>query len=432
MDLQLINALTKWSEEKIKYFRIADFAHTRLLLAVSGGKDSLFLFYLVLVWYRTGKLHYSPIIFHLDHQLRKDSSQDLEFVRKLAHRHSLQFYSHSISLEKFIQKKPMNLEEAARLVRYSHLIKIASKLQKNNKDINVVICTGHHADDFLESSLMHLTRGGGKGAFATMPLWQRIEEFILLRPLMGIDSTEITQQCRLLNLAVRNDATNRNLAFFRNRMRKKIIPLLKAEGLQPSLTWKNMHNRHRPWSVDQFIVRPQKKIDYLYLDRFCMNTPQLLKDWLDLSSKLLSVLPLGNRFITEIYRQWNNPKKAQRLHTGNKSLLIWNDSRSPIYLMRKDSPCMRQAQISQIISGDKIKYRIQYNRQQIVFEVNQDFEVVCFSPGLRMKTSYGSKKLKKIFQELSLPPPVRKNIPLLYHKKQKKITRIFLELWKKT
>jgi len=190
------------------------------LIGVSGGRDSVaLLHWLIDVGYN--KL----IVCHLNHQLRgRSSNADARFVRKLAVKYQINFELGALNVRAVAEKKKMSLETAAREARYSFFAKVAKRHRCHT------IFLAHHADDLVETFLLNLMRGAGLTGLAGMRdiSSRQIDgvNLTIVRPLLSVWRSDIDRYVRECHLRFREDATNKNLAATRNRIRNRIIPYL--------------------------------------------------------------------------------------------------------------------------------------------------------------------------------------------------------------
>ncbi|MHC5937395.1 tRNA lysidine(34) synthetase TilS [Nostoc sp.] len=192
----------------------------RLLIAVSGGQDSLCLIKLLLDL--QSKWGWYLGIAHCDHRWRSDSQANANHVENLAKTWGISFY-----LETAIA--PVNSEAAARDWRYQALSAIA---QANNYQY---IVTGHTASDRAETLLYNLIRGTGADGLQALT-WQRplTTSIMLVRPLLEITRTQTEQFCQEFQLPIWEDSTNQDLQYARNRIRQELLPYLR-ENFNPQV-----------------------------------------------------------------------------------------------------------------------------------------------------------------------------------------------------
>ncbi|GAB6096481.1 hypothetical protein JCM14469_27340 [Desulfatiferula olefinivorans] len=190
-----------------------------VLLAVSGGADSVVLLDLMLAV--RGAFSLTLGVAHLNHALRgPESEADLLFVRELARRHELPFFGEKRDVAAFRQTHKLSLEEAARTVRYEFLFETADRHGYQR------IATAHHASDNAELVLMNLMRGSGPSGLSGMaPL---SADGRLIRPLLDLTRSDILTHLDARGLAFREDGSNQDRAFLRNRVRLDLLPEIEA------------------------------------------------------------------------------------------------------------------------------------------------------------------------------------------------------------
>jgi len=189
----------------------------RLLVAVSGGPDSVALAHML-----RGQ-PYSLVIGHINHRLRQGSARDARFVQRLARAWDIPFRSKTIDVKAYAKTHRLGIEEAARNVRYRALTAMAGQ------ERCAAIVTAHTASDQAETVLMNFLRGSGATGLAGMPAARKSsgEKGIpILRPLLGLTRSRIMQYLSRHALAFRQDPSNRSLRFARNRIRHMTLPSL--------------------------------------------------------------------------------------------------------------------------------------------------------------------------------------------------------------
>lgn len=185
----------------------------RILVAVSGGQDSLCLIRLLLDL--QPKWGWELAIAHCDHRWPADAG-NAEHLEKIAKNWQVPFYLTTAT-------EITTSEGAARKWRYQILQEIA---QKNNYHY---IVTGHTKSDLAETLLYNLIRGTGADGMQAL-VWQRslAPNVLLVRPLLTFTRQETGEFCQQQQLSVWEDATNQNLQYARNRIRLELLPYLQT------------------------------------------------------------------------------------------------------------------------------------------------------------------------------------------------------------
>lgn len=186
----------------------------RVGVAVSGGADSVCLLHLLEELARQWNL--SLAVLHLDHQLRgADSEADAAFVAELAERFRLPFHLRRVN----VAAVDDNLEQAARDARRAFFreVREAERLR--------CVATGHTRSDQAETVLFRLLRGAGTAGLSGI---RPVTPDGLVRPLLDIERAEVVAWLREHGIPWREDSTNRDPAFARNRIRHHLLPELAA------------------------------------------------------------------------------------------------------------------------------------------------------------------------------------------------------------
>ena len=196
-------------------------AGDRVAVAVSGGADSTAL--LVLLLELRPELGIVLSLAHVNHELRgEESDADERFVVEFAKRHSLELHAHRASLN---QQPNSGIEAAARKLRYDFFRQLARDGRVSK------IATAHTLDDQAETVLLRILRGTGirglSGIHPRLVFEDRGHAFgEIVRPLLGFRRVEVGAFLRDRNQEWREDSSNRDLAFLRNRVRHRVLPLL--------------------------------------------------------------------------------------------------------------------------------------------------------------------------------------------------------------
>jgi tRNA(Ile)-lysidine synthase len=195
----------------------------RVLVAVSGGRDSVTLLYLLSQLKHDWKLQLG--ILHVNHKLRgKASDQDEAFVRHLGKKLKVPVYVERALVRRKAKEDGLSLEEAAREVRYAFFEKMAEAKHVQK------VAVAHTQDDQAETVLMRVIVGTGlQGLQAIRPkrkLDSAYSGTYLVRPLIEIPRREIEQFTKKCKLKHREDKSNNDTKFLRNRIRLKLLPFL--------------------------------------------------------------------------------------------------------------------------------------------------------------------------------------------------------------
>lgn len=185
-----------------------------VLVAVSGGVDSVVLLHLLAELAPGMGVHLHAA--HLNHGLRGESADaDERFVADLCHRLGV-----PVTHEKQVVKKQPgeSTQQAARRVRYRFLRRVAASVSA------VHIATGHHADDLAETFLMRMISGAGSRGLAGMAT----PRAGLVRPLLGVRKQAIREHAEEAGIGYREDASNHDPRYERNRLRTELMPALAA------------------------------------------------------------------------------------------------------------------------------------------------------------------------------------------------------------
>ncbi len=183
-------------------------------VAVSGGADSVFLLHALAALAPEWSLQL--VVLHLDHALRSESAKDADFVRELAASLGLPAEVH----REEVGRAGDNVEQAGREARRRFYAAVRARERLAS------VATGHTRSDQAETILQRLLRGAGPtGLAAILPATREG----VVRPLLEVDRAEIETWLRERSLAWREDATNRDPRFVRNRIRHHLLPHLAAE-----------------------------------------------------------------------------------------------------------------------------------------------------------------------------------------------------------
>ena len=167
----------------------------------------------------------SPLfVAHLNHQLRgTESDADASFVRLLAESLGLEYRTTTVDVRTLAESRGKNLEDTARQVRYEWLTQLAEENKAS------WIATAHSADDQAETILHRLLRGTGLQGLRGIAQERDLSPGLrLIRPLLHITRAEIVEYLRSIQQVWREDASNRDSQYTRNRIRHELLPVLET------------------------------------------------------------------------------------------------------------------------------------------------------------------------------------------------------------
>jgi len=210
----------------------------KVLLAVSGGMDSMAMAEL----FRASP--YPFAIAHCNFQLRgRESEKDQAFVEQQAVALGVDCYTERFDTENYAQQHKLSIQMAARELRYDWLEEMR---QRTGSD---AIATGHHLDDAIETLLINMSRGTGVEGLKGIPRKNQN----VIRPMLFTGREEIADFVSELNLPYREDHSNKETKYLRNKIRHQVLPVLKE--INPELCG----------TIDEFFSRMHAAATFYHL-----------------------------------------------------------------------------------------------------------------------------------------------------------------------
>lgn len=279
MNLQEQQKLLKKIQETLKqYLQPSD----TILLATSGGPDSIFLFHQL-------KNYKNLHLAHLNHKLRPEADQEEDYVKSLLP--TTQVHTKTQNFTNFT-------EEKGRKARYQFFQDTAKKINAK------FIITAHHADDNLETILLNFTRGATLKGLTGMSFQNKQ----LLRPLLNISKKDIIDYLDTNDIKYFQDSSNQDPKYTRNFLRHQVIPELQT--INPNLTTTVQKNTDQLREIQDYLESESQK---------------WLQENRDLPLKKLQKLhpALLKQIILEIYKQHTkNTKNIETIHLQEIQTLI--------------------------------------------------------------------------------------------------------------
>jgi len=313
---------------------------SKLLLAISGGKDSVSLAHLL------QSLGLDVSFAHCNFQLRGDASNNDEiFVQDLARELNIGLYIKRFTTEKYAKENGISIQMAARNLRYAWFDSLA---ENNNFDY---ILTAHHQDDVLETFLLNLVRGTGLKGLTGIP--EQNERIV--RPLLPFLREEIDRYCIDNTISWREDRSNASTKYSRNKLRHEVIPVLKS--MNPSLmkSFQNTlsHLKSSNAIVEQEVEKLKKNTNFFNKKSEIITFS--IRNWLE--------LPNYEALFYEIlssygFTAWDDIYSLFNAQSGSEIF-------SKKYRLLKDRNVLL---LSQIDSSSKQKHQIDLATKELLLE----------------------------------------------------------------
>ncbi|WP_406683434.1 tRNA lysidine(34) synthetase TilS [Seonamhaeicola sp. MEBiC1930] len=318
----------------------------RLLIAISGGVDSVVLTHLC------HQLGLDISLAHCNFNLRgKESDGDEEFVIQLADNMDIEAFTESFNTEGYASENKVSIQMAARELRYYWFDELAQQLGFD------YILTAHHADDNLETFLINFSRGTGLDGLTGIP--EINNKFV--RALLPFSRENVIDYAKANNLIWRVDSSNASTKYLRNKLRHEVIPILKE--INPSL-----------------LQSYQSTINNL------SDATDIVEDHLELffEDAVESIEDNKMTFNVSEFKKQNNPRAYLFETFKDYGFTEWNDAlnlldaQSGKYILSNTHRLIKHQDnllLSDIVPGELIEITIRDNNQ----EVETPFGILSFS-----------------------------------------------------
>lgn len=214
----MLRKLVRFVEEENLFYR-----DEKILVAVSGGIDSVVLLHMLL------EMEVECAVAHCNFHLRgEESFGDFHFVKSLAEKYEIPFHSIAFNTKKYAKENKLSIEMAARELRYPFFEALCEDYPYS------YIAIGHHADDVMETVLINLARGTGIHGLTGI----KSKNGKIIRPLLPFTRAELLEYARENSINFREDSTNQETDFVRNKIRHQVIPVLQEinPGIRKTMT----------------------------------------------------------------------------------------------------------------------------------------------------------------------------------------------------
>lgn len=196
-----------------------------IVIGVSGGPDSMTLLNSLIFLREEKQIECNIVVAHINHGIRVEADEETKYVEEFCKNNNIDCYIKKEKVEELAKKEGIGTEEAGRKLRYSFFEEIAQKVGADK------IATAHTANDNAETVLMNIIRGTGTSGLKGIEI-KRDNRYI--RPLLECTRKEIEEYCTKKNLNPREDKSNKENIYTRNKIRNELIPYLENE-FNPSI-----------------------------------------------------------------------------------------------------------------------------------------------------------------------------------------------------
>ncbi len=405
-------------ESVLNFLNSLDLKDKTLIVACSGGSDSMFLLDLL------NNLGYKVICAHVNHKVRSESDEEYKFVRNYCEEHGIIF--EGIELTGYTGG---NFEHFARNFRYSFF---ESVLKKYKTDY---LFTAHHGDDLIETILMRIVRGSSlKGYKGFMKISKR-DGYYVVRPLIYLTKEYIENDLKNRNIKYVIDNSNYADDYTRNRIRKRMLPLLKEED-------NLVHEKFLKFSEElddtyDFVVRVTDKAksdmfhdNVLDISKFNKEDKYIKKSIIN--SILSELYPdnlylVDNNHINEIFKLINSSKKNIGMYLPN-GVRVSKEYNHLYFNKEEDIPSTFDIELNDgVMIGDYVFSfsETDKNTNNVIRLNSKDIKLPLrvrnrkTSDKMLVKNLNGSKKIKDIFIDEKIPLSKRNAWPIVVDSEDK-------------
>ena len=389
------------------------FDNNPVVVGVSSGPDSMCL--LNLLEQITNKL----VVCHINHNVRKESTTEEEYLKDYCQKHNLIFESMKIT-----EYKETNFENEARKKRYNFYEEILSKYHSTK------LFLAHHGDDQIETILMKIVRGSNLEGYAGIKEISKVKNYQIIRPLLKVTKEDIINYNKSHNITYFIDSSNTNIDYTRNWYRHKVLPILKERKKDIHLSFLKYSETLQEYN--EYIERTiQEKIPNIYqnntinIDVLNREDPFIQKNILyyimnNLYNNKSNIIT--NKHINNILSLVNNNKPNIKINLPQNKILIKEYNK--LYIKDNNSNNNNyKLELKNNIKINNITFVLKekedndgnnicrLNSKDINFPLyfrnrkNGDYII--------LKNSNVKKKIKEIFIENKIPLSKRNKYPLL-------------------
>lgn len=384
-----------------------------IVLAVSGGPDSMCLYSLV----NSLKAEYNLtiIVAHVNHKLRKEADSEEAMVRKIV-KYDQNIFE-VLTINEYL--KQQFSENDARKRRYKFFEEVVNKYQATS------LLTAHHGDDLIETILMRLTRGSNLSGYIGIRAISKNDHYRILRPLLTSSKEDILNYLKQARIEYAIDKSNDDLKYTRNRYRHFIIPFLHKEIKDVQLKYLNFSSELEAYDifVNNYIVKNKYIVDnWLDINKVKNEDEFIKRKCIELIVKKIQekdYFDISNNQVKQLLNLMNQSNKTVDLNNGYKGI----NSYGKLTIQKSKLEIFEEIEINGDIEINNFKFY--YNSK----EADNTNGCICLSSlevalplklrpkkdGDKMvvKNLNGSKKISDIFINSKLAKEKREAYPIL-------------------
>lgn len=381
----------------------------KVLVAFSGGSDSVFLLYAL--YMLSKKYDFSLSAAHLNHKIRSCADDEESFAAEFCKKCNIDFYSKKVDIPTLSKKRGVSTETCGREERYSFFEEL-----KNTYGFTK-IATAHHMNDNAETILMHFIRGSAANGLKGI---EYIRKGGIIRPLLDISKRDIYDSCEELGLDFVTDKSNFEPVYTRNKVRLSLIP--EIEKYNPNFSHTITQNAQLFAEDEEFL---NSYAENIFEKHYNKGFPQDVFDEVPVSVKRRIVrLLYKNACGGELSKSYTD--SILSLRKGSLSLpmgmtLFLTAGRYMIKKNNSNSEFVYKAQIDETIF---IKEYGEYWTIKRVSKKENDVFCTCKNPEFIIRSrragdkffplgAGGRKSISNLFTDKKIPSPERSRIPIL-------------------
>lgn len=390
----------------------------KIAIACSGGPDSMCLLDLLMKEFN----HNQIICIHINHNIRQESKIEEEYIKKYCD-------ENNIILELKTLHETDVSEENLRNKRYEFFKNIIKKYNLK------LLFMAHHNDDLIETVLMRITRGSNLKGYLGFEKEMTVNNFTIVRPLVEKSKEEIIKYNQENKIKFFTDLSNNDVNYTRNKIRHKVLPILKE--INPNLKQSILNYNNELQEVNNYI---NKRVDKLYeeeVNNYQMNLTKILKE------EDLIIKKIIEKYLSFLYK--DNINMITKKHVNNIIDMINKNTNSSIDLPLnitlikeyKNLSIKKEKELKEykIVLDNQININNKYLIEKVKDEESKSNNVIRLLSDeiklplyiksytkedvIEIKNLNGSKKIIDIFTNEKIPKNERGDYPILVDNENK-------------